>query len=123
MTRRVLDIGNCGADQAAIRQLIENNFDASVDHAERAADALPMLGCAQYAIVLVNRKLDSDDSDGIEVIREIKSRPEFKELPVMMLTNFPEHQAAAIAAGAQEGFGKNSLSSPTTVELLRPYLQ
>jgi len=117
-----LDVGNCDADQAAIRELIESNFAAQVDRADQAADALRSLERAKYALVLVNRRLDCDDSDGMEVIRQIKGRPDFSGLPVMMITNFPEHQEAAQAAGAVEGFGKRSLGTEETLQRLRAYL-
>ncbi len=120
--KRVLDVGNCGADQAAIRELIESNFAAQVDRADQAADALRSLESAKYALVLVNRRLDCDDSDGMEVIRQIKCRPDFAGVPVMMITNFPEHQEAAQAAGAVEGFGKRSLDTEETLQRLRAYL-
>ena len=120
--KRVLDVGNCGADQAAIRELIESNFAARVDRADQATDALQSLEAAKYALVLVNRRLDCDDSDGMEVIRQIKCRPDFSGLPVMMITNFPEHQEAAQAAGAVAGFGKRSLDTEETLQQLRAYL-
>ena len=40
--------------------------------------------------------------------------PEYADLPVMIITNYAEHQAAAVALGAVEGFGKLELHSPET---------
>ena len=40
----------------------------------------------------------------------------------MLITNYPEYQTLAIAAGATQGFGKNDLRSDATVEMLRPFL-
>jgi hypothetical protein len=37
----------------------------------------------------------------------------------MLVSNFPEAQAAALAAGALPGFGKKALGSATTPPLLR----
>ena len=122
MTKRVLDVGNCGFDHAAIRRVIEGHFDAQVDQADQTTDALQLLGCHDYALILVNRKLDCDYSDGLRVIRAIKDRPEYAHLPVMMITNFAEHQAAATAAGAVEGFGKNSLEDIETIDRLAAFL-
>jgi CheY-like chemotaxis protein len=68
--------------------------------------------------VHVNRKLDTDYSDGIEVIRRIKSEPSIAEVPVMMVTNYPEHQDAAVAIGALRGFGKLEFSKPATLQRL-----
>ena len=40
MVKRVLDVGNCAADHAAIRYLIERGFDATVTRAHGEQDAL-----------------------------------------------------------------------------------
>ena len=56
-----------------------------------------------------------------EVLEAIKSDPHLAEVPVMLVTNYPEHQALAVAAGAVPGFGKNALNSPQTRECLAPY--
>ena len=65
---------------------------------------------------LVNRKLDHDYSDGIDIIRQIKADPALAPVRVMLVTNYPEHQAAAIAAGAIHGFGKLEFEHPATRE-------
>jgi CheY-like chemotaxis protein len=123
MPQRVLDVGNCGPDHGAIRRLVESRFDARVDQAHQADDALKALERQPYALVLVNRQLDCDYSDGIEVIRQIKARPELADVPVMLVTNYAEHQAAAQQIGAVAGFGKSALASDETVERLRTYLR
>lgn len=122
--KRVLDIGNCGPDHAALKHLVEGNFDAVLVQADKTEDALKKLvdGDGDFALILVNRKLDCDYSDGIEVIRTIKDDARFGNIPVMMITNFPEHQQAAQTIGAVAGFGKNDVSSPTTVDQLQAYL-
>ena len=51
-------------------------------------------------LVVVNRKLDMDYSDGIEIIRQIKAEPALAATPVMLITNYPEHQDAAEQLGA-----------------------
>jgi CheY-like chemotaxis protein len=72
--------------------------------------------------VLVNRKLDADSSDGIDVLRAIKEDAALAALPVMLVSNYPDAQQEAQAAGAVPGFGKAQVSSPETLELLRTYL-
>ena len=59
------------------------------------------------------------DSD---VIKEIKACEKFAEMPIMMITNFAEHQAKAVEAGALEGFGKLELASQATQEKLAAVL-
>ncbi len=67
---------------------------------------------------MINRKLDADHSDGLEIIRTIKANAEICSVPVMLVTNFAEHQQAAVEAGAIEGFGKAALDAPATHEKL-----
>ena len=120
MTRRVLDIGNCGPDHGAISQLISAQFDAVVDQADRAVDALKLLANNDYALAVVNRLLDIDGTPGMDVVKSVQDQ--YPDLPIMLITNFEEHQQAAIAAGCVPGFGKRELSSNATVELLGQYL-
>ena len=120
MPQRVLDIGNCGPDHGAITQLVTAQFDAVVDGADRAGDALKLLADKDYALVMVNRLLDIDGSPGMDVIKSVKEQ--YPDLPVMLITNFEEHQQAAVAEGCVPGFGKRELSSNSTVELLGQYL-
>lgn len=73
-------------------------------------------------LVTVNRKLDRDYTDGMEVIKQIKADPETKHVPVMLVTNYDEHQQSAMAEGAVEGFGKLSITEPATKTKLETYL-
>lgn len=118
----VLDIGNCSPDHAALRSLIEGSFDARVVQAHGAADALQILGQQEVALITVNRKLDRDYSDGMEIIRQLKSDPKYQAIPVMLITNFPEHQDAAVAIGAERGFGKLQLRAAETKQALAAHL-
>ena len=123
MTKRVLDVGQCSPDHATIRSYLTSNFDCEVEQAHGAEDALTRLKNEQFDLVLVNRKLDADYSDGIDVIRQLKADPDTSNVPVMLVTNYPEHQDAAIAAGAVRGFGKLEYNSAETRERLAAALQ
>jgi two-component system chemotaxis response regulator CheY len=122
MTKRVLDVGNCAPDHAAIRRLVEGNFDAQVVQAHGPQDALKQLRSGQFELVIVNRKLDRDYSDGMEIIKQIKDDPQLSAVPVMLLTNYPEHQQAAMEIGAEMGFGKLEYGRPETKEKLGRFL-
>lgn len=122
MPKTVLDCGNCGPDFNAIRQMVKSNFGASAVQAHGAEDAIAMLRDREIDLVTINRKLDRDYSDGIEVLKAIKSDPDVGDVPVMLVTNFEEHQTAAIELGAVRGFGKLSLGEDATRDLLEPYL-
>jgi two-component system chemotaxis response regulator CheY len=73
-------------------------------------------------LILVNRKLDIDYSDGMELIRSLKAARKTAETPVMLVSNYPEYQAQAVALGAMAGFGKSELGQAATTEKLRPIL-
>ena len=122
MTKRVLDVGNCSLDHGAIRSLIERSFSADVVQAHGSEDALELLGREPFDLVLVNRKLDQDYSDGLDVVAAIKAQPQYADLPCMLITNYEEHQQAAVAAGCQPGFGKKTLHNPVTHERLKKHL-
>src|SRR5690606_26025863 len=122
MGKRVLDVGNCSPDHAAIKRFLTSHFDCEVLQADGADDALAALRAHDIDLVLVNRKLDMDYSDGVEVIRQIKSGAELADVPVMLITNYPGHQQAAMKLGAERGFGKLELNNPGTIQRLQPIL-
>ncbi|MBA4106767.1 MAG: response regulator [Pirellula sp.] len=122
MKKRVLDVGNCGPDHSSIRHFLAKHFECEVLQADGAADALSALRNGQIDLVLVNRKLDMDYSDGIEVIRQIKDAADVAHVPTMLVTNYEEHHDAALKIGALRGFGKLDLAKPETVEKLQPIL-
>ncbi len=122
MSKRVLDVGQCGPDHATIRNYLTSHFDVEVIQTHGLADTLNELRAGQFHLVLVNRKLDADYSDGIEILRAIKADSEVAHIPVMIVTNHPEHQAAAIAAGAHPGFGKLEFGRAETRERLAAVL-
>lgn len=122
MTKTVVDCGNCGPDFHSIRQFVTSNFDAVVVQSHNADDTMKLLRERDVALVTVNRKLDRDYSDGMEVVKRIKADQEVGQIPVMLVTNYEEHQQSAIDAGCVRGFGKLSLKDPATIELLQPYL-
>lgn len=114
MPKRVLSVGQCGPDHAAIRSLLAHHFDCEVVQAHGPDDTLMHLASGEFHLVLINRKLDRDYSDGIEIIRAMKANPATADVPVMLVTNYPEHQEAAVAAGALAGFGKLHFGHPST---------
>lgn len=118
----MIDCGNCGPDFAAIKNLITSNFAVEVLQTNGIADTLAALRTHNVALVTVNRKLDSDYSDGLEVIKAIKADAKLSNVPVMLVTNYAEHQAEAVTAGAVPGFGKLTLRDPATIVLLQTYL-
>jgi len=114
MRKIVLDVGNCGPDHAALSAMLLQGFNAEILKADQWSDTLQVLQSQHVDLVLVNRKLDIDYSDGLEIIRRMKSDPRLQSIPVMLITNYAEHQQAAVALGAEYGFGKLELRAPET---------
>jgi CheY-like chemotaxis protein len=121
MAKRVLSIGNCGFDNGSLRSLF-SGFGAELVAADDWDEAQGVLQDEQIDLVLVNRKLDADGSDGLDIIGEIKQSPQFQSVPVMLLSNYPEYQAKAVAAGAEPGFGKAQIQSQATRQQVARYL-
>ncbi len=120
--KNVLDVGQCRPDHATIRHLVESHFDARVTQSHNADDALAKLRAGRFDLVLVNRKLDADYTDGLEIIQQMKADPKLADIPVMLVSNFSEYQQEAVAAGAEPGFGKAQTDEPETHKRLEKFL-
>lgn len=123
MSKKVLLVGHCGADSAylklAVKKAVGNDVDLRSAEDSKSLDAALAGG---VDLVLFNRELGYGfaTDEGVEVIRAL--RPLHPEIKMMLVTNYPEYQQAAIAAGATPGFGKRELGTPRVTELLRDAL-
>ncbi len=112
-------VGHCDADSHALLQLVRQLAPAaaivSVDDEVALGECLK-----QPCVLLVNRVLDGDfeAESGIELIARLAQDPGGAP-PMVLISNFAEAQDAAVAAGAQRGFGKSQLNSPATKSLLQ----
>ena len=122
MSSRVLSIGQCGFDHGAIRHQLQTWFNAEVIPAHDRSSALAAALEGPWALILVNRVLDADGSPGLEIIHALKADPRTASIPVMLVTNYPEHQQQAALAGAALGFGKATLSDAETRARLAAFL-
>src|SRR5437868_249650 len=120
--KRVLSVGQCGADHGGITRTLRQAFGAEVVAAHSAAEALQQLQHGEYALVLVNRVLDWDGSSGVDVVRAVKGDEALRRVPVVLGSNYGDAQEAAVAAGAEPGFGKAALGRPEMLERVRPFL-
>ncbi len=118
--KRVLSIGQCAMDHGLITQAINENFGAEVIGADTAGEALSRLEHERFDLVLVNRILDIDGSSGLDLIQQI--RAELPDAPVMLVSNYEEHQQQAESSGALPGFGKAALNHPRTLARLKEAL-
>lgn len=123
MKKRVLDVGNCVPDHTAIRTMLEQTFGAEVVRVHGPEDTFEELRKGQFDLVVINRKLDRDYSDGMDILKAIKADEKLSATPVMIITNFPEYEEAAVAAGAEPGFGKKALYDEQTHARLAKFLK
>lgn len=119
---KVLDVGNCSPDHGLISAMLTRHFDVTVDRVMFVNEAIERMRRSRYDLVLFNRLIFEDGSEGIELLHQAKADPSLKDTPVMMVSNFPEAQAASVAAGGVPGFGKAAINQPETIRLLARYL-
>ena len=120
--KKVVLVGHCGADSSYLRIAVAS---AGAGLAVGAADEQSALSAALengVDLVLINRVLDwgFEDQEGIALISRLRqSHPQVK---TMLVSNYAEAQAAAVAAGALPGFGKREIGTPRVKELLKSAL-
>jgi CheY-like chemotaxis protein len=117
-TLRVLNVGQCGFDNGTISRYLRDHFHALTVSVDTLEESLEILKGSTFQLVLVNRLLDWDGTPGLEVIRKIKAAPNLAHMPIMLVSNYEDAQAAAIAEGAFPGFGKADIGSRKAKEAL-----
>lgn len=120
--KTVLDVGQCNPDHYGIRMLLES-LGFQVERVSLPTQALRKLKENKYSLVLVNRKIDEDYTDGVELVKSMQADSDLKKIPVMLISNLSEAQTEAVRLGAKPGFGKNDLGKESTKNLLRPFLK
>ena len=120
MKTHVLSIGQCTADDAGLARTLAMEADAHLDRARSGDDARRLLAEKKYDLVLVNRVLDADGSSGVELIGALAKEADTPRL--MLVSNYADAQAQAVANGAVMGFGKSNLHTPEIGQFLRQAL-
>ena len=121
--RKVALVGHCGPDSSYLRMSIANAVKGvSIFMADDDAELSGVLG-EGVDLLLFNRELGYgfSETEGVKCIERLRAgNPHLK---MMLVSNYPEAQAAAVAAGALPGFGKRELSSRRVADLLREALR
>ncbi|MCH2210325.1 MAG: response regulator [Fuerstiella sp.] len=120
--KTVLSVGQCGPDHASISRFLVGHFNVQVIATDLPSDTLETLYRQDVDLVLINRKLDTDGTDGMEILKTLKNNKEHAHVPVMIVSNFDDAQLAAVQEGAVHGFGKAEFSSPAVRERLSEIL-
>lgn len=123
MPKRIALIGHCGPDSTFLRMAVSRAAKgAQVVTADDTA-SLDRLVFEGVDLLLFNRVLDYgfDEDEGVAIIRKLRAA--HPNLKMMLISNYPEAQAEAVAAGALPGFGKREMSSPRVTDLIRTALE
>ena len=123
MAKNILFVGHCGPDNSYLRMAVKRAIpDADILMADDSRELTQVLATKDIDLILFNRELGYgfDPDEGVEVIRAL--RPTHADTKMMLVSNYPDAQQAAIAAGALPGFGKRELGTPRVTELLRDAL-
>jgi two-component system, response regulator, stage 0 sporulation protein F len=122
-TKKVMSVGQCNPDHSSIKNFLEKNFHCEITRVDSTDEALVLLKKDQFDLVLVNRKLDIDYTDGSILIKAMKSEQGLKEVPIMLVSNYPEYQEEAVGLGAVLGFGKSEIGSEKAKLNLAKFLE
>ena len=119
----VLCVGHCSFDSGNLANVLTQRFGAEVKAASTANEAFDSVRNDQFDLVLVNRVFDADGDSGLEFVKRLQAHEETRNTPVMLVSNYPEAQEAAVALGARLGFGKQALGAPEMLEPIKAALQ
>ncbi len=120
--KRIVLVGHCGPDSGYLRMTV-SSVQRGIQVVAADEDEELTRQIAEGAdLLLINRQLDwgFPEEEGTAVIRRLRAR--YPHLKMMLVSNYPESQAAAIAAGALPGFGKREIGTPRVTELLKKAL-
>lgn len=112
-------VGHCGVDGPRIEAAIRSVCDTVDVTSIHDPDALARIVDDGANLLLFNRELGYgfDDEGGVDVLAEVhRDHPDIK---VMLISDRPDAQKAARAAGALPGFGKADLGSSKVEKALR----
>jgi len=118
-TPRIALVGHCGPDSWMLKGVVQRAFPGGevvmVDDA-----ATTRSEAARADLLLINRQLDGDfeSCSGLDLIREMMAM-KGRKAAVMLVSNFAEAQAQAVALGAVMGFGKSKAGGTAAAAAMR----
>jgi two-component system chemotaxis response regulator CheY len=123
MPKKIALVGHCGPDSSFLRIAVSKaERDATVLMIDDDSDLKRALDDG-VDLLLLNRQLDYgfNEREGVALIR--KFRANYPGVKTMLVSNYPDAQAAAVAEGALPGFGKREIGTPRVNDLLRNALR
>lgn len=123
MSTRIALVGHCGPDSTYLRMTVMKAAkDVQVIMADDDSELKDALSQG-VDLILFNRELGYGFTEtmGVDLIKRL--RAEHPNLRMMLVSNYADAQAAAVANGALLGFGKREIGSPRVVEVLKEALK
>ena len=123
MAKKIALVGHCGPDSSFLRMAISSADRSATILAADDSSELNKLLTDGVDLLLLNREMPYgfEDSEGVGLIRKLRSK--HPAVKMMLVSNYPDAQAAAVKAGALPGFGKREIGSSRVNELLRDALK
>ena len=122
MGKTVVLVGHCGPDSSFLRMAVSSaERGITVSMADDSQELKAALD-AGVNLVLLNRELGwgFDHPMGVDVIKLFRAA--YPGTKFMLISNYAEAQAAAVAAGGVPGFGKREIGQPRVAQLIREAL-
>ncbi|MBP9886444.1 MAG: hypothetical protein KBF93_09105 [Leptospiraceae bacterium] len=118
----IMSVGQCNPDHSALSNFLTKHFDCKIIRIDSTQEAITSLQKESVDLVLVNRKLDVDYTDGTILIEQMQSDTNLRNIPIMLISNYPESQDEAVKLGAKRGFGKLEFQSDESVKKVKEAL-
>ena len=123
MSKKIALVGHCGPDSSYLRMTVMKAAGTGAqilmaDDDSELKDALEQ----GVDLILFNRELGYgfQDKMGVDAIKRLRAT--HPNLKTMLVSNYADAQAAAVANGALPGFGKREIGSPRVIEVLKTAL-
>jgi two-component system chemotaxis response regulator CheY len=123
MSKKIALVGHCGPDSSYLRMTVMKAAGTGAqilmaDDDSELKDALEQ----GVDLILFNRELGYgfQDKMGVDAIKRLRSS--HPNLKTMLVSNYADAQAAAVANGALPGFGKREIGSARVIEVLKDAL-
>ena|SRR5258706_4253666 len=124
MSKKIALVGHCGPDSSYLRMTVMKAAGTGAQIL-MADDDSELTGVLEQGVdlVLFNRELGYgfEDKLGVDAIKRLRAT--HPNLKTMLVSNYAEAQAAAVANGALPGFGKREIGSPRVIEVIRGALE
>jgi DNA-binding NarL/FixJ family response regulator len=124
MSKKIALVGHCGPDSSYLRMTVMKAAGTGAqilmaDDDSELKDALEQ----GVDLILFNRELGYgfQDKMGVDAIKRLRATQ--PNLKTMLVSNYADAQAAAVANGALPGFGKREIGSPRVIEVLKAALE